>query len=190
LNTSRHLRTTCLATAITLITLPAVAADAYVGLARATPGEATITQAGKTPLNNDNSPFALKLYGGLKLSDEWALEAGYGAFGSYHFSDAGSGFRARRSVSAITGAARYSLSLGESFTAFGKLGVAVNRLRFSSTLGASTHESFVRPLLGLGVEYKLTPRLSVPLEFEYLGHSRGQSDFRQQKLELGLRYQF
>ena len=172
------------------IALPTVATEPYVGLSRTTPGEATITAAGKTPLDNDNSPLAFKLYGGLKLTDEWSLEAGYGAFGSYHFSDAGTGFHARQAVSAVTGAARYSLSLGESFAVFGKLGLAVNRIRFSNTLGVSTQQNFVRPLWGFGAEYRLTRQLSVPLEFEYMGHSRSLGDFRQEKLELGLRYQF
>ncbi|MBI3346887.1 MAG: outer membrane beta-barrel protein [Burkholderiales bacterium] len=186
MNTLRLLSIACLA----VVALPAAAAEPYAGLSLATPGEATITAAGKTPLNNDNSPHAFKLYGGLKLTDEWAVEVGYGVFGSYHFSDPGTGFHARESVSAVTGAARYSLSLGESFAVFGKLGLAVNRMRFTNSLGMSTRESFVRPLWGFGVEYRLTRQLAVPLEFEYLGHSHKQGDFRQQKLEIGLRYQF
>lgn len=189
MNTSRLLRITGLATAAAL-TPPAFAADPYVGLSRTTPGEATITAAGKTPLNNDNSPLAFKLYAGLKFGDAWAVEAGYGAFGSYRFSDAGSGFRARESTSAITAAARYSLALGESFAVFGKLGLAVNRVRFTNSLGLATRETFARPMWGFGAEYRLTPQLSVPLEFEYMGRSRSLGDFRQQKLELGLRYQF
>jgi len=186
LNTLRLLPIACLAA----IALPTLAAEPYAGLSRTTPGEATITAAGKTPLDNDNSPLAFKLYGGLKLSDEWAVEAGYGAFGSYHFSDPGTGFRARQSVSAVTGAARYSLSLGESFTVFGKLGLAFNRVRFTNSLGLAAQQTFVRPMWGFGAEYRLTRQLSVPLEFEYMGRSRALGDFRQEKLALGLRYQF
>jgi len=41
------------------------------------------------------------------------------------------------------------------------------------------------------VEWKITECLSLPLEFEYLGEARTQlGKFRQEKLEVGLRYRF
>jgi OmpA-OmpF porin, OOP family len=174
------------------ITLHTQAAEPYVGLSLATPGEASIGHGGKT-LNNLNNPTALKLYGGVALGDGWSLEAGYGAFGSWRFSDPSSTprFEARMASRAVTAAARYSVDLGDSVAVFGKVGLAANRLRYSDSSGQSARDGFVRPMWGFGAELKLGDHLSVPLEFEHLGASNTRfGKYRQQKLELGLRYKF
>lgn len=167
--------------------------EPYLGLSLATPGEARLQLGPQTSVGNENHPLALKLYAGIKLSDGWSAEIGYGAFGSWHFSDPvpGSSDRAKIATRAWTAAARYSWDLGDRVALFGKVGVALNRLRYSDTLGQTARDRFTRPMWGLGAEWKLSDRLSVPLEFEYLGAAETElGEFRQEKLEIGLRYRF
>lgn len=184
--------TSGLAALLTLLAGQARAADPYFGLSLATPGEARL-QAGPRQVDNDNHPLALKLYAGLQLSPSWSAEVGYGDFGSWHFSEPTSGSRdkSRIGTRALTAAARYRWEINNSLALFGKLGLAHNRLRYSDTLGQHASERFNRPLWGLGAEWTLTERLSVPLEFEYLGAAQtALGKFRQEKLEIGLRYRF
>jgi OOP family OmpA-OmpF porin len=169
------------------------AADPYAGVSLATPGEARINAGPGATLGNDNHPAAFKLYAGLRFSPEWSVEAGYGAFGSWRFSDPAPGAvdSARIASNAFTVAARYTVDLGEAVSVFAKLGLAANRFRYSDSAGQSARGSFVRPLWGFGAELKLSKELSVPLEFESFGKGRtALGEFHQRKLELGLRYQF
>ena len=189
----RHLFVSALTAALVM---PAIAADSselYLGISRATPGEARLAYGPTTTISNNNSPMAFKVYGGLSINREWAVELGYGAFGSWRFTDPTPGSHDAASVSsrAATVAARYTLDLGDSFAAFGKLGLAANRFRYRDNLGQSAGGSFVRPMWGIGVELKLGDHLSAPLEFEYLGAGHTSfGEYRQQKLEFGLRYKF
>lgn len=165
----------------------------YLGLSLATPGEARLQVGPNTGIDNENNPTALKLYAGMRLSNDWSAELGYGAFGSWRFSDPAAGSRDQAKIAsrAFTVAAKYSWDLNDRIALFGKLGLALNHFRYSDTLGQTASERYTRPLWGMGAEWRLTERLSVPLEFEYLGASRTQlGEFRQEKLEIGLRYRF
>ena len=178
--------------ATALAILPAHAADPYVGLNLTTPGEANFNINGHN-VRNDNHPHAVKLYAGLQFTPDWAAELGYGAFGSFHATDPapGSSAQARLSSSVVYLAARGSTPLGESFALFGRLGVAVNRLKASDSLGHSDRESIVRPMFGGGLEWKLTPELSATVEYNRYGsRSKAGSHFTQQKAEVGLAFRF
>jgi len=165
----------------------------YLGLSLATPGEARRQVGPNASIDNENNPTALKLYAGMRFTKDWSAELGYGAFGSWRFSDpaAGSRDKAKIASQAFTVAARYSWDLDETLALFGKLGLALNRFRYSDTWSQRASDRFTRPLWGAGVEWKITECLSLPLEFEYLGEARTQlGKFRQEKLEVGLRYRF
>lgn len=168
------------------------AADPYVGINLTTPGEANFSINGRN-VGNDNHPRAVKLYAGLQFTPDWAAELGYGAFGSWHAADPapGSSAQARLGSSVVYLAARASTQLGESFALFGRLGVAVNRLKASDSLGHSDRESFVRPLFGGGLEWKLAPQLSATVEYNRYGSRSGDGvRFTQQKAEVGLAFKF
>lgn len=175
------------------ITSTALAADPYVGLSLATPGEARLSAGPSLTVKNDNHPTAFRLYAGVSLDPNWSLEAGYGAFGSWRFKDPTPGSRdtARLSSNVLTLAGRYTLALDDTFSVFGKAGVAVNHFRYRDSLGQSARDRLVRPMWGLGIEARLSPQLSVPLEFESFGSGRTQlGQFHQRKLEIGLRLSF
>lgn len=172
---------------------PAWALEPYVGLSLATPGEARLQSGPSTTIKNANNPVAFRLYGGLKVSPEWSVEAGYGGFGSWRFNAPTSGAqeRARITSNVFTLAGRYTLALNDTFSAFGKAGVAMNRFRYRDSLGQSVRDNVTRPMWGLGVEAKLSDNLSIPLEFESFGSSKTQlGHFNQRKLEIGVRLQF
>lgn len=168
-------------------------ATSYGGISLTTPGEFSLKLGSTTALNNSNNPNSLKIYGGVKLVDGWAAELGYGAFGSFHFIDPspGSKDKGKVSVQALTLAARHSWELNDSFTFFGKLGLAYNRFSYSDSLGHTARASFMKPMWGFGAELKLGAGWSVPLEFEYMGKSNTQfGRIQQEKLEIGLRRSF
>ncbi|WP_431261032.1 outer membrane beta-barrel protein [Roseateles chitinivorans] len=171
----------------------ALAADPYAGLSWATPGEARLDIGPSTTIRNDNHPTALRLYGGLRFSPEWSVEAGYGAFGHWRFTDPTPGSRdtARISSDVFSLAGRYTVDLDDTFAVFGKAGLALNRFRYRDSLGQSARDRLVRPMWGLGVEARFGDRLSVPLEFESFGGGRTQlGEFRQRKLEIGVKLGF
>lgn len=178
---------------LSLTAFDARAVEPYIGLSLATPGEARLQSGPNTTIKNSNNPTAVRLYGGLKLTPEWAVEAGYGAFGSWRFTDPASGplDRARLSSNVFMLAGRYTLALDDTFSVFGKAGVALNRFRYRDNLGQSIKDNATRPMWGLGVEAKLSDSLSIPIEFESFGSSRTQlGRFNQRKLEIGARLQF
>lgn len=168
------------------------AADPYAGINLTTPGEATFDINGRS-VGNDNHPRAVKLYAGLQFTPGWAAELGYGAFGNWHAADPapGSTYQLKLSSKVVYAAARATQPLGDSFALFGKAGLALNRLDERDSLGQHTRDTYVRPLLGAGLEWRLTPQLSATVEYAHYG-SRGTGDsrFTQQKAEAGLAFRF
>jgi OOP family OmpA-OmpF porin len=160
----------------------------YAGLSRTTPGEIYMDFATAKHVENYNSPLAIKLYGGVDLTEHYSVEAGYGSFGTWKVADPGSGNEVRTSSKLIYVSGKAAMALGDSFSLFGKLGVAANR--FSTNGGenrAASSDSLVKPMLGFGADYKLTKGVSAALEFDYYG---ANGKYTQQKLELGLKYAF
>ncbi len=164
------------------------AADPYVGLNLTTPGEATF-RINNRLVPNDNHPRSVKLYTGLQFTPTWAAELGYGAFGTWQATDRTGGATVQASLSSKVAyvAARATQPLGDSFELFGKAGLALNRVSRQDSLGFSARQSFVRPMLGGGLAWKMTPQLSATVEYAYYGSRRSNGEqFTQQKLEAGL----
>lgn len=190
------MRTLLLAAAALLAAASAHAADPspehYLGLNLTTPGEANFDINGRR-VPSDNHPRAMKLYAGVQFTPSWAAELGYGAFGSWHAADPapGSTYQLRLSSELVYAAARATMPLGESFALFGKFGLALNRLGMHDSSGHSDHETYVRPMIGVGLEWKLTPQVSTTVEYAHYGSRGSGSDrFTQQKAEVGLAFRF
>ncbi len=186
-------RATLLATlsfATAMLAGSAQAETMYVGLNRTTPGEAYADFAATRHVRNYNSPVALKLYGGVNLSDRYAVEVGVGDFGTWKVANpaAGSKEEVRISSKLMYVAGKASMPVGESITAFAKLGIAHNKFSTEGTAIPSSSSSSLRPMLGFGASYSVTPHIAATLEFNYYGKSG--NNFTQQKLELGLQYKF
>ncbi|WP_349254832.1 response regulator [Roseateles cellulosilyticus] len=89
------------------------------------------------------------------------------------------------------GTARASMALGESIMLFGKLGVAANRLKADDSLGHAQRETCVRPMVGGGLAWQHTPRMSAAVEYNRYGsHTSEGSRVTQQKAEVGLAFKF
>ncbi|MES2295542.1 MAG: outer membrane beta-barrel protein [Pseudomonadota bacterium] len=163
----------------------------YAGLSRTTPGEYYADFGSAQHIENGNSLLSLKLYGGIDLTERYAIEAGYGAFGTLIVSNpaAGSKEEARTSPTLMYVAGKATLPVGASFTVFGKLGLAANRVTFENRNGAPapSTSAFVRPMYGFGADYQLTKHVAAVLEYDYYGAS---ANFKQQKLELGVKFSF
>lgn len=162
----------------------ASAGDFYVGLARATPGEAYADFAQAKHVRNYNSPSAYLISAGYNWSEQLGVEAGYGDFGTWKMADptAGSKLESRLSTSVAYAAATARMPLASDFGLFGKLGLASNRYKFSTESSVA-----VRPMFGFGASYAITGKLSATLEYDYFGNT-GKGT--QEKAALGLRYGF
>lgn len=162
----------------------AFAGDYFVGMARATPGEAYFDFPTAKHVRNDNSPAAYIFTGGYNWSDSLGLELGYGHFGTWTGTDPtpGSALHGSLSTRVTYAAATSSMALGEHFSLYGKAGLAGNHESF----GAYTRTS-VHPMVGFGGSYGLTEHVSARLGFDYFGSTKLGT---QQKVSLGLAYKF
>ena len=171
------------------IPVTAHASDMYSGLSRTTPGEAYMKFSNGVTVENSNSPLAMKIYGGIALSDRYSVELGYGIFGDYKIVDPTRGSTERYSVSTklVYVAGKASVPLGESFSVFGKVGIAANKFSTKQNSLPAGSQSFVRPMVGFGADYAITKRISGVLEYNFYGSSGNR---KQQKMELGVKYAF
>ena len=93
----------------------------------------------------------------------------------------------RSSARLIYVAGKARMPISESFSLFGKVGVASNTFSLESNLQASSRYTFIRPMAGVGVDYNFTRNIAAVLEFNYDGASK---TYTQRKMELGLKYSF
>ncbi len=163
----------------------------YAGLALAGGDRATaITRTGES--STDNSSIGARLYGGLNFNEHFALEAGYGHFGSHTLKNTGPGTSgdARIETSMFYVAGKGSYAIGDRFALFGKLGVA--RTRFALSGFGTPDVTMTRPMLGVGAEYTIAPQLALTLELNRYGQTQPAPNrrFSLNKLEAGLRFSF
>lgn len=176
-----------LVAAAALATIPACAADNdfYVGAALATKGSLDLrTPAGRVAPDSRSLPF--KLYGGYNFNDRFALEAGYTSFGKFKYSQG-------RSVDldAFHVAAKGAVHISEAWTAFGKVGAVRHNIDVTGDTPPVREQSKVKPLIGVGIAYKMAPDLKLEVELASYGRIRNDSGrlaFRQ--LQAGLNYAF
>lgn len=168
---------------------PALAQTGYLGLSATSSGETYTNFPAAAHVESNNAPWGRKLYGGINWTDQFALEAGYGAFGTWKTANPGTGpvRDVRGTAQLLYGAGKYTVAVGDAFSVFGKVGVARNGFTIDYGAQSTTHASFVRPMAGVGASYSVTSRLAAVLEYDYYG---AEDHFRQQKVELGLKYGF
>jgi OOP family OmpA-OmpF porin len=165
------------------------AGDLYVGLSRATPGEYYADFDNAKHVQSYTHPHAMKLYGGMALSERYSVELGYGFFGTWKIADPTPASSATFNTSSklLYVAGKATMPVSESFDLFGKFGLAANKFSTERNAQPSTSKSFVRPMLGFGMDYRITMHISGVLEYNYYGASDNST---QQKVELGLKYSF
>ncbi|QYF95628.1 porin family protein [Massilia sp. PAMC28688] len=174
-----------LAVLATLACVPAAAADYYVGAAVGSRGNMHIdTGAGRLEPENRPQPFAL--YTGFDFTDRVAIEAGLVTFGDYRYTGA-----RKISMGGLYLAAKGSIPISQSWTAFGKLGAARHAVRVTGEGFPVKEQNKVTPMLGLGLGYTITQSLELNLELVHYGRVKSptsQLTFR--KLQAGVSYSF
>jgi hypothetical protein len=164
-----------------------LAQEPYVGISIATPGEGSWQYApGKFIADNEHK-LSKKLYGGWNFTNQFSLEAGYLSSG-YHFQSPEKNTTfADLNVKMLYSAGKVSMPLGNAWNVFGKLGVAQIRSEFRAQNENTNSSRAIRPLLGFGLDFKMTQHLDMSLEFERDGKI---NHVPQQKLEAGLKWRF
>ncbi len=115
----------------------------------------------------DSSRSVFQLFGGFRFNPYFAAEAGYIDFGRYTLNGlaaAGGGYvavSATDHVDALYAAAVGSLPINQTISVFGKLGLASSQDRESCFVSGafcpSESDSGIEPMVGLGIEFPVTP---------------------------------
>lgn len=161
-------RITCIAALLLATGTTAQAQDYFGGISVIAPGSTHLDTTDGGRITSTNDPLRFKVYGGKQLSEHFALETGLTFFGKDRFTAPGGGELGISSNSAYI-AARGTLPIGDSFEVFARAGLTAQRFRASNHLGEKDSESGVSGMLGLGVGYKLTDKLTLTLEVEHFG---------------------
>lgn len=177
----------CLIAALLASIGTARAQDYFAGAAIIAPGHANLnTATGR--IESDNNPLRFKLYGGMNFSDSLALEAGYAHFGKDRFAG-----NVGVATDTLYAAARGTWRLSEAFELFGRAGIAAQRYRMDNLAGAPDSKSGLSPLLGVGLGYKLTDKVTLTLEAEHFGRinvdDKGRR-FSRGAYSAGVKYSF
>ena len=157
------------------------------------------TGATATSRTFDERDTGFKLFGGYRLSDNFAVEAQFATMGEstirYRGASGAIGTE-KYKVSAMSVAAMGLLPLNNDFTLFAKLGPSYTNARstFSNrALGANTKSSRAGLLLGAGAMYNLTDNLALRAEFENysrVGEANKAGRSTVSMVSAGLTYRF
>jgi OOP family OmpA-OmpF porin len=116
----------------------------------------------------DEKDTAWKLFAGYKFAPNFAAELGFADLGKFTTSQStGLGATYKASSWTVAGVASYPISGG--FSLLGKLGLAYNQAKLSSTDGESAKKTKSDLMWGLGAQYDFTPRLGLRAEYENFG---------------------
>lgn len=189
--------------------LALVTAIAAVGAAQAqdagTGGSTAPYAAGFTPhaylglgaaigdnLATSDYRVAPKIFGGYEFTPNWGVEGGYTRYGTETgYAWMGQNDIRRYQVKGYSSyaAAKYTIPLSDSFSAFGKLGVQHSE-RISDMTGTSRFTERDTGLYGgIGVQYALNKNLALTGEYERYGKDKN-SGAKADQFTVGLKYGF
>jgi len=165
--------------------------------------EALITH-GATGLGSSDSASGnqWRLQGGYRYNQYLAVEAGYIDFGKAKYNASFAGGTATGSLKAggVDVAALISMPLNDRFSVFGKAGIVFADVKSSLSAGApaslasgNSSNNVVRPLLGVGADYKLSEKVDIRADFDRvsgLGNSSKTGKMDVNMISVGLAYKF
>jgi OOP family OmpA-OmpF porin len=136
-----------------------------------------------------------KIYGGVKIDPNWAVEAGYTDFGSndYGYTVNGANGHVDSHAKSFYVAGKYTYPVANNINVFGKLGVAHNKNDVNATgLAAAWNgdASNNRLYASVGGEYAINEKVSLSLEYEHYGNTDNQLGRRKGAVSLGATYSF
>ena len=147
--------------------------------------------------DQDTNDTGYKIYGGYRFHKNWAAEVQYYDLGKYKYTEPKGTIDVKTHGIAIS--ALGLMPVSKVATLFAKLGLGHQRFAGTATTAtAITSESTSKavPLIGVGVDYKLSTNWSMRAEYEYFGVPTVLSGgnqaikFRTDLLSVGVRYQF
>lgn len=162
----------------------------------------TLTADGATGLSSSEKGNGTqwRLQGGYRFNQNLAVELGYIDFGKAKYKADYTGGSAQGSLKAggVDVAALVSAPLSDSVSVFGKAGLVAAKVK--SSLSASglavdgnASANVVRPLFGVGANYKLTQNVDLRVDFDHvsgLGKSDKTGKMNANMLSLGAVYNF
>jgi OOP family OmpA-OmpF porin len=165
------------------LSLPSVASDFYL-LA-----DIGTTNASGFEDYDSDSKIAYSLGGGYQLNSSFAIEVAYRELGSWSEEPffEGDTVDEKLEFSAIQASVLGSLPINESLSAYGRIGIAELEMEVISVGIDSKSLSKTKAVVGAGVDYAITPALS--LRSEYLRYAEVYH-LDVSTLSLGLTYQF
>jgi OOP family OmpA-OmpF porin len=188
---SKLLISTLLAAAV-LASSTAAAQDYFAGVTVANGGELTFRNPLNGKIDKDDASAIFKVYGGFALTDFLALEGGYAQGAKARFDKAAVGMASDPTfkLSSFYVAARATHAFNDSWSVFGKLGVARNHYK-AADASDSDSVSSTKPLLGVGIAYNVTQTVALTLEAERLGRTRKEGvNISHNTLQLGVKVGF
>ena len=122
---------------------------------------------------SDEHGQAVKVFGGYRFNENFGVEAGYAALGSFSESVAVGGVNVKQDGKArsIFGAATARLPLGESMALHGRLGLSSGKVSGNQLLPASDNlvGSKTSMLFGVGGEYRPKPNVALTVNVDSYG---------------------
>lgn len=156
--------------------------------------KATLENSAGESFSSTNHPIPLKVYGGVNLTEHFALEAGYAGATDKHAFDkrlVGGTTAPRLGSQVAYVAVKGTMALGESFDVYGKAGVAYNRYEMVDAGAGNFTMSAAKPMLGVGTAYNVSDKLALTLEVEHYGRVREkQVSLSMTRLQAGLKFGF
>ena len=123
----------------------------------------------------NTSKGSSKIYGGYQFTPNWGVEVQYSDLGNrnlaLNISNVSTPIGSLKS-SQYSVAGTGTLPLNESFSLLGKLGFTTNSSALSMNaagFSGSASQNRTDIILGVGISYKITPKLAVRLEYEDFG---------------------
>ena len=123
---------------------------------------------------SDKHGQAAKIFGGYRFNENFGVEAGYAALGSFSetVSVGGASVKQDGKARSIFGVATGRLPFGESFAVHGRVGLSSGKVSGTNVLPVdnSLMGSTGSLLFGLGAEYRPTSNVAVTLNYDDYGH--------------------
>ncbi|GAK87228.1 outer membrane protein A precursor [Vibrio ponticus] len=138
--------------------------------------------------HSEPNGFMLGVYGGLQFTPAWRWDVGY----QYHDELKADATSIDVKTWLIESAVRYDLYLQENFSLYGRLGAAYWDMEKTQVSSTKLDETGFSPLGEVGVNYDLTPNLSLSAGYQYIdGIGKSETGkYDSHGLMLGLTYSF
>lgn len=136
---------------------------------------------------NDTS---YKLFGGYQFTKNIGVEAGFGDLGTVSITGGGDTVTSNPKMffAAVTG----TVPVTNVISATGKIGFARTNTTLTSAGVADEKMRHTSPLLGLGMSFAVTPKISIVAEYEHFFNivSEGGGKLKANALSAGVRFNF